>query len=165
MTKKGIDSELEQLSVARTITQANMIEGMMDAYIAEFYTRCPAGDYLQPYLALIYDVLASRNMTLNAKVDILFKVYKRINPKHATKKHRKNYAAWIEIRNKFAHGRHIGSSDGYKLFYAGEFLNVTALADEFMEYQRKITEHMEVYSELRGAYFNQIPTRAWERIQ
>jgi len=150
------------ISVAQTITQANMVEGMIDAYIAEFYTRCPAADYQAPYLAFRWDVLANRNVTLNAKIDILFKVFKRIDPAHATKANRKKYVAWLEIRNKFAHGQQVGSPEGDKLFYGGEFFNAEALADDFMAHQRAIMVHMHKYAELKGPYFNRIPTKNWE---
>ncbi len=150
------------IAVARTISQANMIEGMIDAYIADFYTRCPAADYQASYLAFRWDILANRNVTLNAKIDILFKVFKRVNAIYATKASRKKYTAWLEIRNKFAHGQQISSSEGDKLFYGGEFLDAKALADEFMTHQQAIIAHMDKYGELRGPYFNQIPTKEWE---
>lgn len=152
-----------QLSTARTISQANMLEGMIDAYIADFYTRCPTGDYLAPYLAFRWDVLANRNITLNTKIDILFKTYKRVNPANATKRYRKNYTKWLEIRNKFAHGSHVGGQEGDELFYGGEFLDAQKLADEFMTLQQKIMNHMGLYNELRGPYFNNIPKKRWEK--
>ena len=150
------------LAVARTITQANMMEGMIDAYIADFYTRCPAADYKASYLAVRWDILANRNVTLNAKIDILFKVFKRIDPAHATSTYRKKYVTWLEIRNKFAHSQQVGSSDGDKLFYGGEFLDAEALANDFMTYQQEIMIHMDKYAELKGPYFNHIPTKEWE---
>lgn len=149
--------------IARTITQANMLEGMIDAYIAEFYTKCPEADYQQPYLTLMYDVLNNSRITLYTKIDILFKVFKRINPDNATKAKRNIYIKWLELRNKLAHGRFIGDNEGGRLLYGGEYYDAATLADEFIKLQQDIMKHLEVYRELRGPYFNHIPTKNWEK--
>lgn len=149
--------------IARTIMQANAIEGIVDAYIAEYYTRCPAADYREPYLKFIYDVLSDRGVTFNAKVDILFKIFKRINATYATNKNREVYKNWLRIRNKFAHGKYIGDDQEGKLFYSGEYYNVKSLANDFMILQQEINIHLDIYKELRGVYFNHIPTKNWEK--
>lgn len=157
-TKKMVQ---DHMLVARTITQVNMIEQIIDAYIAEFYTRCPAAGYQQPYLALIRDVLHNKGVTLNTKVEILFKIFKRTDPKRITQGSKKDFQDWMRIRNIFAHGVYVSDDGGGKIHLAGEAYVSNDQVEIFMELQQKIHMQLERFSELRGAYFSDMPTAEW----
>lgn len=142
--------------VGRITTQTTMIEGMIDAYIAEFYTRCPAGgDYQNSYLSFIYDVLYEQSMSLYTKIKILFKIYKRIYNTPVPRKTKKLFEDWLAIRNKVAHGNHMGMN----IYYRGEPYNIKDLADAHFKLQLEISAELIKYDPLQGLYFNYHPSK------
>jgi len=146
----------EQALIARVITQATTVENMLNAYIADFYTRCPRGDYQAAYLSFVYDIMNDRSMSLYAKVGILFKVYKRLHGKCVSKSTKSLFEEWLSIRNKFAHGSYIPGSG---ILYNGVFYEVEELANKHATLQIRILATLEDYSDLRGPYFNQFPLK------
>lgn len=150
---------LEQALIGRVITQATSIEHMIDAYIADFYTRCPAAEYQAPYLAFIYDIMNDRGVSLNTKISIIFKIYVRLyGPEN--KPSRSLFDKWVDVRNIFAHGNYIADKG---ILYGGEFYDVSELADKHAKLQLKINIELEKFAELCGPYFNHFPTKEWER--
>lgn len=145
----------EQALIGRVITQATSIEHMINAYIADFYTRCPNGDYQAPYLAFIYDIMNDRGVSLETKISILLKIYERRFGK-ANKPSRSLFEKWLQIRNKFAHGTYIADKG---ILYGGEYFDVTKLADEHAGLQIRINAELEKFAELRGPYFSHFPTK------
>lgn len=146
---------MEQCLIGRVITQATSIERIIDAYITDFYTRCPGTDYQTQYLAFIYDIMNDRSISLNAKVSILIKIYVRLYGSE-NKPSRTIFDNWIKVRNIFAHGSYIADSG---ILYSGEFYNVSELADRHAKLQQKINIELEKFAELRGPYFNYFPTK------
>jgi hypothetical protein len=144
------------LAIAGVMTQVNTVESMINAYIAEFYTRCPAGDYQQPYIVFIADIMDNKFISLSAKIDILFRTFNHIS-KEKAKGRRASFNKWLEIRNKLAHGNIIGGKN--KILYGGEFYDAKALREDFSKSQLKIMATLEVFSELRGPYFNHYPVK------
>lgn len=141
--------------LGRVMTQATMLESMIDAYIAEYYTRCPSGSYQNSYLSFMYDVMNDRSVSLNTKKNILFKIHERLHGKAVSKGVKKLFDDWLGIRNKFAHGKHIGAG----ILYHGELFDVKDLANKHALLQTKILATLEQYSELRGPYFNHFPIK------
>ena len=149
----------DQILIARVITQATAIETIVNAYIAEYYTRCPEGDYKASYLAFIYDVMNDRGMTLDTKVKVLLKIYVRMFGKE-NKPSKSLFDKWLNIRNKFAHGSYIAEQG---ILYSGEFFEVKKLAEYHAELQQTINRELDKLAELRGPYFNHFPTKEWEK--
>lgn len=141
---------LEQALIGRVVTQATAIEHIIDAYIATFYTRCPAADYQEPYLAFMYDIMNDRGVGLDTKIGILSKVSARLT---GHKLNRTLFTNWLAIRNKFAHGTYIADKG---ILYGGEFYDVNELADQHATLQIKVNAELEKLSELCGPYFNLI---------
>ena len=146
----------EHAMIARVITQATTIETMLNAYIADFYTRCPNDNYQAPYLSFIYDIMNERSMSLYTKIGVLFKVYKRLHGRNVTKSTKTLFEKWLSIRNKFAHGDYIADKG---ILYNGEFFDVQELANKHAELQVKVLAALEGYADLRGPYFNQFPVK------
>lgn len=141
--------------IARVITQATSIESIINAYIAEYYTHHPNSDYQNSYLSLIFDILNNRSVSLNTKIEILFKVFKRIDKNRIGKGDNATFVHWLEIRNIFAHGKMIND----KILYYGNFFDIQEQSDKHAGYQIKINVILDKFSELRGQYFNQFPIR------
>lgn len=146
----------EHTLIARVITQATIVENMLNAYIADFYTRCPKGDYQAPYLAFNYDIMNDRSMSLYTKIALLFKVYKRIRGESVSKSTKTLFEEWLSIRNKFAHGNYIVDVG---ILYNGVIFEVQELANKHAELQIKVLASLEDLAELRGPYFNQFPIK------
>ena len=149
---------LDQVLIGRVMTQATSIERMIGAYIAEFYTRCPAADYREVYLAFMYDVMDSRGVALDTKIEILSKIYQRM----LGKDHKLNktlFKKWLKIRNILAHGVYITDKG---ILYGGEFSDINKLAASHANLQVSIHAELERLSDLRGPYFNHFPTKEWE---
>lgn len=149
---------VEQALIGRVITQATSIEHMINAYTAEFYTRCPAADYQATYLAFIYDIMNDRGVSLDTKVNVLFKIYERMFDTE-NKPSKSLFTNWLSIRNKFAHGTYITDKG---ILYSGEFFDVAELADKHAKLQVKVNVELEKFAELRGPYFNHFPAKKWE---
>ncbi len=147
----------DQLVIGRVITQASTLEGMINAYIAEFYTHCSASDYRNLYVIFIQDVLDNKFISLNTKIDILFKIFRRIDRNRLNRGDRKLFEEWLRIRNIFAHGKQIGKEGGSEILFGGTFFDIQNLAKESASLQLKLQVFLERYSELRGQYFNLVP--------
>lgn len=143
-------------SIALVITQANAIERTIDSIIANYYTR-REGDYQGVYLAFIYDVLYDKGVTLNTKIEILFKTLKKHDSSRIIKGSKKNFQDWLKIRNILAHGQYIHNPGNGKILFAGKSYSPKNEKDRFMEYQRKILHQLDLFSELYGPYFYDIP--------
>jgi len=146
---------IEQALIGRVITQATSIEHIINAYTAEFYTRCSSADYHETYLAFIYDIMNDRGISLDTKVTVLFKIYKRMFAAE-NKPSKTLFTSWLSIRNKFAHGTYVADKG---ILYGGEFFDVTELADKHAKLQIKVNLELERFVELRGPYFNYFPTK------
>ncbi len=148
------------IAIARVITQATLVEGIINAYIAEYYTRCPDGGYQNSYLAFMFDILDNRFVSLNTKIDILFKVLSRVDPARVAKGSRKQFEDWVRCRNICAHGRMIGDT----ILHEGRHHNPQAIADQALAMQGNIMNLLDAYPELRGPYFNLTPTKDWPSV-
>lgn len=143
-------------SIALVITQANAIERTVDSIIADYYTR-REGDYYGAYLAFIYDVLYDKGVTLNTKIEILFKILKKHDNSRIIQGSKKNFQDWLRIRNILAHGQYIHDPGNGKILFAGKSYNPKNEEGRFMEYQRKILHQLDLFSELYSPYFYNIP--------
>ncbi len=165
MTKADLSDDLtsklimDQALIGRVITQATSIEHMINAYVAEFYTRCPNADYQPIYLAFMYDLMNGRGISLDTKINILAKIYKRLLG-DKNKLNKSLFKNWLKIRNMFAHGTYIG---GKGILYGGEFFDVGEQAENHAEQQIRIHAELDKLSDLRGPYFSQFPTKKWEK--
>lgn len=149
---------IDQALIGRVMTQSTMVENMINAYVADFYTRCPNADYHASYLAFIYDMMNDRGVSLNTKVSILLKIYVRLYGTE-NKPSRSMFDKWVDVRNIFAHGNYIADQG---VLYGGEFYDVQELADKHAKLQVKVNAELEKFAELRGPYFNHFPTKKWE---
>lgn len=148
ISKQIIDA---QLMIAQIITQASAIETIIDSYIADFYTKS-GSDYKNNYLCLQYDILNNRGVSLNTKIDVLFKIFERINkddiPSH------KMFINWVDKRNIIAHGKMIDAD----LFYHGKKYNISNLRNEFFKLQTGVNAALELYHSALGSnYFGLLP--------
>ena len=134
---------LEQALIGRVITQATSIEHMIDAYIADFYTRCPVADYQAPYLAFIYEIMNDRGVSLNTKISILIKIYVRLYGLE-NKPSRSLFERWVDVRNIFAHDNYIINKG---VLYSGKFYDVAELADKHANLQLKKNIELEKFDE------------------
>lgn len=150
---------VEQSLIGRVITQATSIEHMIDGYIAEFYTRCPNTNYQATYLAFMYDVMNDRGVSLDTKINILCKIYKRMYGANG-KLNRTLFSNWLKIRNIFAHGTYIADKG---ILYGGEFFDVAEQADKHAKLHLKIHAELERIADLRCSYFNQFPIKEQEK--
>jgi hypothetical protein len=148
---------IDHAAIARVIVQSALMESIINAYIAEYYIHCSKSDYLKPYLFFINDILESNDFSLNAKINVLFKVFKRIDGNKVKKGDRELFNKWLRIRNICAHGKMIGGMVDGKILHGGEWYDIQSLANEFMQYQAKMNEMLSRYSKLKGRYFNFIP--------
>lgn len=147
----------EHALIAHVITQSTLIESIIDAYIAEYYTRCPNGSQQERYLSFLYDIMSERAISLDTKKNILFKIFKRLDGKKPPTSAYQTFEKWLSIRNKFAHGRYIPDAG---ILYGGEFFNVEDLANQHASLQIKINDILQRYhNQLVGSYFNQIPLK------
>ncbi len=146
---------LELGLIGRVIAQATSIESMINAYITEFYTRCPKANYQATYLAFMFDVMNDRGISLDTKINILAKIYERMHG-NSGKLNRTLFSNWLKIRNIFAHGTHIADKG---ILYSGDFFDVEEQAKKHAELQIKINAELERAADLRGPYFNQFPTK------
>lgn len=151
----------EHALIARVVTQSTLIESIIDAYIAEYYTRCPEGSQQGSYLSFLYDVMNERTISLDTKKNILFKIYQRLDSKKPSSSSYKTFDKWLSIRNMFAHGRYIPDKG---ILYNGQFFDVEKLAEQHADLQQKIHAILQKYhKELAGSYFNHIPLKEGEK--
>lgn len=143
-------------SIALVITQANAIEQIIDSIIANYYTG-REGDYHEVYLAFIHDVLYDKGVTLNTKIEILFKILKKHDSSQILKGSKKNFQAWLKIRNILAHGRYIHNPGNGRILFAGKSYSPKDEEYRFMRFQRKILYQLELFSELYSPYIYNIP--------
>lgn len=151
------DLEQKQLKIARVILNANGTEGIINKYIAEFYTHNSSGDYEESYLAFRYDILSNGYISLSSKSDILFNIFKKIDSADRIKGtiSRRTFETWMKIRNKFAHGELISYNGSGRLSYNGRIYRVEPLIDDFAKCNRKILMALHKYNEeLEGLYFS-----------
>ncbi|NCO10812.1 hypothetical protein GW930_02825 [Candidatus Saccharibacteria bacterium] len=139
--------------LGRVMAQATAVETLIDACIAEYYTHCPDGDYQNSYLTLTFDVLNHKGVTLSTKVDILFKVFSRVDLARVKPGDRKAFDDWLHVRNIFAHGKMIDGA----LLYNGKYYNIQDQANKHAELQVRINTVLDRFSNLRGRYFGNLP--------
>jgi len=147
---------IEQSLIGRVITQATTVEAIINAYIAEYYTRCPNGNYQQSYLTFISDVMNEQSVSLYAKINILYKIHTHMYGTSVPKVTKKLFEDWLSVRNKIAHGQYIADQG---ILYRGEIFDVQELTDKHAKLQLSISAKLESWAELRGPYFAHIPIK------
>lgn len=147
----------QNILIARVVTQVSAIESIINSYIADFYTKCPEGDYKEPYLCFIFDILSGKYITVFQKVDILFKVFKRIDSTRVSNRDKNLFGDWIHIRNIFAHGTVFHEKEGMKILFNGKFYDIDSEAERHAKIQIEIHEVLDRYPELVGPYLSHTP--------
>lgn len=163
MTEETASISDAQLKVARISLNVNALEGILNRYIAEYYTR-NKNNYEETYFSYLSDILQTNRITLKSKVDIIFLIFNKLDNKERIKSilSKTDSDKWLKYRNAAAHGELMAYNGKDRLFYNGKIYNIESMYRDFLAYNRKILSALNMYPELEGPYFSM--TRATKGV-
>src|SRR5690606_32656777 len=103
------------------------------------------------------DILSTSRVSLNAKVDIIRNIFKKIDDGKRLENKIKggDFKKWVEIRNVFAHGELMSYNGEEKLRYNGQLQNIYTLSEKFQAINRKVSSALiEYHDDLAGENFS-----------